>query len=435
MVERDRFGLVLSTASAVAAENYRSFVDSFLASRKGAREFLRVALAGDEGFALARIADAFVRFADGDAEGAKRAAADATAFGAAATEREQSHIAAFASRINGEAARSADLFKRHVGEHPLDVVTVFVSQGALAFSGRRTWKEEIAALTDSVVAHYDPDEWSILGLRAFRAEEERNIDEARHLSGRSLERYPANARAAHVMSHTYFESAEHHAGAQFLRQWIPSHDPLADFGAHLWWHLGLHQLGLSDGTGAVDTLRTGIASGGRNPFGVPDRASLLWRLDLYGLDVDENDRQAVSDLAAEVVQTPGFAFIDAHVILAHAGAHRADRPEAFVEQLEVQGAEGNDLAGGVLLPLARGIAAFSEGRFHDAARHLGNLVGSGEIVRIGGSNAQREVFEDTLMAALVADGQYSAARTLIGQRLARRPSWVDDRWRSIVDPE
>ena len=434
MVERDRFGLVLSTASPVAAESYRSFVDSFLASREGARGYLKSALGADEGFALVRIADAFVRFADGDAEGAKRAAAEAIALGAGATGRERSHIEAFASRINGEAGRSADLFKRHVGEHPLDVVTVFVSQGALAFSGRRSWKEEVAALTDSVVAHYDPDEWSILGLRAFRAEEERNIDEARHLSGRSLERYPANARAAHVMSHTYFELAEHHAGGQFLRQWIPSHDPLADCGAHLWCHLALHQLGLGDGEGAVETLRTGIASGGRNPFGVPDRASLLWRLDLYGLEADEADWQAVSDLGAEVVRTPGFAFIDAHVILAHAGAHRADRLGAFVDQLEVHAAEGNDLAGGVLLPLARGITAFSESRFHDAVHHLDNLVGSGEVVRIGGSNAQREVFEETLIAALVGDRQYSAARTLIGQRIARRPSWVDDQWRSIVDP-
>jgi hypothetical protein len=433
MVERDRFGLVLSTTSPIAAENYRSFVDCFLASQGGAREFLRTAIAGDGDFALARIADAFMRFANGDAEGAKRSAAEATALGAGATERERSHVAAFASRINRE-ARSADLFKRHVGENPLDVVTVFVSQGALAFSGRRTWKEEIAALTDSVVAHYDPKEWSILGLRAFLAEEDRNIDEARRLSGLSLEIHPANARAAHVMSHTYFELAEHLAGGRFLRQWISSNDPLPEFGAHLWWHLALHQLGLADRVGAIDSLHTGIASGGRSPFVIADRASLLWRLDLYGLGADERDWQDVSDMAAEMVRTPGFPFIDAHVVLAHAGAQSSDRVTTFVDQLEARAAEGIDVAGDVLMPLARGITAFSEGRFRDAARHLGNLVSSGEIVRVGGSNAQREVFEDTLIGALIADGQRSAARTLITQRLARRPSWVDDRWRSTVDP-
>jgi hypothetical protein len=361
-METDRFGLVLSTASGAAAEHYRNFVDSLLASREGAKGYLRAALAADEGFALACIADAFLRFAEGDAEGAKMRSIEAAQLGAGATSREQSHIAAFASRINGEAARSADLFKQHVAAYPLDVVTVFISQGALAFSGRRTWKEEIAALTDSVVPHYDPWEWSILGLRAFRAEEERNIGEARLLAGRSLERYPANARAAHVMSHTYFERAEHHDGCQFLVRWIPAHDPLADFGAHLWWHAALHQLGLSDREGAVETLRTGIASGGRNPFGVPDPASLLWRMNLYGLDADESDWGAVSDLAAEVVSTPGFAFIDAHVILAHAGAHRADRLGWFIEQLEIQAAGGSDVAGDVLLPLARGVGAFSRGQ-------------------------------------------------------------------------
>jgi len=431
-METDRFGLVLSTSSAAAAENYRTFVDSLVASREGAKERLLAALAADEEFALAHIAYAFMRFVEGDADGARRSTLRAAELGAGATSREQSHVAAFASTINGEAARGADLFKQHVADHPLDVMTVFVSQGALAFSGRRTWKEEIAALTDSVVPHYDPGEWSILGLRAFRAEEDYNIDEARVLAERSLEHCPANARAAHVLSHTYFELAEHDDGCQFLRQWIPAHDPSAAIGGHLWWHVALHQLGLSDREGAVETLRTGIASGGRNPFGVPDPASLLWRLDLYGLEAPECDWQAVSDLAAEVVSTPGFAFIDAHVILAHAGAQRTDRLGAFMEQLEKMAASGDELAGGVLVPLARGVAAFSEGRFADGARLLGGLVADGEIVRVGGSNAQREVFEDTLIAALVASGERSAAHTLIEQRLARRPSWVDYRWRSMA---
>ncbi len=431
-MENDRFGLVLSTTSPAAAESYCTFVDYLISSRNGAKEYLGAALEADDGFAVARIGGAFLQFVEGQADEAKRSAAEAVRLGAGATARERSHIEAFASRINGEAVRSSELFRQHLAEYPRDVLAVFISQGAVAFSGWRHWKEEIGRLTDAVAPHYDADEWAILGLRAFRAEEERRNDEARLLAQESLARYPANARAAHVLAHTYFESAQHPDGRRFLLEWIPTHDPAADFGAHLWWHVALHQLGLHDHQGAVETLRTGIASGGRNPFGVADPASLLWRMDLYGFAADQDDWRRVSDLATEVVSGPGFGFVDAHVILAHAGAHDHERFGAFVGQLEVQAEQGSDLAGAVLLPLARGIAAFSEGRPVQATDHLADLIGSGEIVRIGGSNAQREVFEDTLIAAMVAAGERSAARALIDARLVRRGSWVDEQWRVAV---
>jgi hypothetical protein len=61
-------------------------------------------------------------------------------------------------------------------------------------------------------------------------------------------------------------------------------------------------------------------------------------------------------------------------------------------------------------------------------RHLQPLVTTGDLVRLGGSNAQREVFEDTLIAALVARGDRSEATRLLDQRLARRPSRADAAW-------
>jgi hypothetical protein len=57
------------------------------------------------------------------------------------------------------------------------------------------------------------------------------------------------------------------------------------------------------------------------------------------------------------------------------------------------------------------------------------LAASGDLVRLGGSNAQREVFEDTLIVAFVKSGDRRTALSLLDQRLARRPSRVDDRWR------
>jgi hypothetical protein len=431
-VESDRFGLTLSTPSPAAAESYRNFVDAMLASRDGVETHLSAARAADEGFALVHIGDAYTRLANGDLLGAREGAAKAVELGAGATRREQHHIATLASFVNGDTTRSTELVKEHVEEFPLDALMVFVAQFRLSFSGRRTWKQEISTLTEEVAPHYDPDEWSILGLRAFRAEEERDLDAARLLAERSLDLYPENARAAHVLAHTYFERAEHEDGYRFLDRWLASHHPQRVFGGHLWWHVALHQLGANDREGACRTLRTGIAGAGRVPYRIPDVASLLWRMDLYGLNTDPADWQTASEFAAEVVTAPRFAFVDAHVVVAHAGARQRERLTQFMMQLQSQAEAGNTLVDDVVLPLARGISAFADRDSDGAVRNLGPLIASGDLVRLGGSNAQREVFEDTLIVALVDNGDRGTALALLDQRLARRPSRVDDRWRLLA---
>ena len=424
--ELDRFGLPLSTSSAVAAASYVAFVDASLASADGAEAHLADALAADEGFALAHIGDAYMRLANGDVPGAREHAAVAVEMGAGTTRREQHQIATLAAIIDGEHARSTELVTEHVEEFPLDALMVFVAQFRLSYSGRRTWKQDISTLTEQVAPSYDPDEWSMLGLRAFRAEEERDIEAARPLAERSLVLHPENAPAVHVLAHTYFERAEHEAGARFLEPWLASHHPQRAFGGHLWWHVALHQLGMHDRDLVCRTLRTGVASAGAAPFRIPDAASLLWRMDLCGLDADAADWQAASDLADEVAAEPRFAFVDVHVVMAHAGAGRYDRVEDFVKRLEGQAAAGNSVAGEVVLPIARGVGAYANGDFVAAAAELGPLVASGDLVRLGGSNAQREVFEDTLIAAQVESGDRGAAAR-VARRASRAASVVDRR--------
>jgi hypothetical protein len=429
VAESDRFGLTLSTTSAAAAKHYRDAVDAMLASSDGVEVLLAEAQAADEGFALAHAGDAYARLANGDLVGARDQAALAVELGAGTTPREQHHIATIAALVSGDPSRSTELVAEHVEEFPLDALMVFVAQFRLSYSGRRSWKHEISALTQSVAPRYDPEEWSMLGLRAFRAEEERDIDTARQLAERSLASYPENARAAHVLAHTYFERAEHEAGYRFLEPWLVHHHPQRTFGGHLWWHIALHELGAGEREAACRTLRTGIASAGAVPFRVADVASLLWRIDLYGLDADAADWQDASDLAAEVVTAPRFAFVDAHVVIAHAAARRADRLDHFMTQLERQAESGNVLIAEVVLPIARGISAFADGEYSGTVREIGPLVANGDLVRLGGSNAQRELFDETLIVALLGRGDRSAALELLDQRLARRPSWVDDHWR------
>ena len=58
------------------------------------------------------------------------------------------------------------------------------------------------------------------------------------------------------------------------------------------------------------------------------------------------------------------------------------------------------------------------------------------LLRVGGSAAQREVVEETLLFCLVSDGRAAEAAALLDARLDRRPSPLDRRrLGSVTAPE
>jgi hypothetical protein len=104
----------------------------------------------------------------------------------------------------------------------------------------------------------------------------------------------------------------------------------------------------------------------------------------------------------------------------------------LVDGLRALDAQGHPTAGCVVLPLLRGIWALSQGAYDEAIQWIEPIAD--QIVRIGGSNAQREVFEDTLLEAYLRAGRYAPAEGLLRQRLGRRPSARDLFWLARAQP-
>jgi pentatricopeptide repeat protein len=84
------------------------------------------------------------------------------------------------------------------------------------------------------------------------------------------------------------------------------------------------------------------------------------------------------------------------------------------------------VAGSVGLPLVLGIAAFAAGDLAGALRHFEPV--EPEIHRMGGSHAQWEIVEETMVAAYLRLGRHEDAVRLLRRRLARRASPLDARW-------
>ena len=72
---------------------------------------------------------------------------------------------------------------------------------------------------------------------------------------------------------------------------------------------------------------------------------------------------------------------------------------------------GNALAAEAALPLMEGISAFAQGDYAQSAALLKGV--QPQLPRIGGSHAQHEVFEDTLLEAYLRAEQYDDAQALL----------------------
>jgi hypothetical protein len=156
-----------------------------------------------------------------------------------------------------------------------------------------------------------------------------------------------------------------------------------------------------------------------------DGSALLWRFRLDGEDDPPAHWRPLADLAQRVSR-PGFVFGEVHAALAYAACGDAAALAKLIDGLRDLHAKGHPIAGTVALPMVQGIAAFVAGEHASALAHLEPV--EGEFHRVGGSHAQWELFEETMVACYLTLERYDDALRLVRRRLQRRASPRDLRW-------
>jgi hypothetical protein len=248
------------------------------------------------------------------------------------------------------------------------------------------------------------------------------------LSERAVVLRSANANAAHGLSHAMFEQGDMEAGRAFISQWLPAHDRKSFLHGHLAWHSALSALDAGDLDGALAVYEQQIKPAGRPypPLNIfTDGASLLWRLTLAGQTGLEPHWRDMAAYGEKYFPQAGAHFADVHYALAAAMAG-SDALETRLAQLEEREAAGKLAPGRTAIELCRGIKAFADGDNDNAIRLLEPAIA--ELARIGGSHAQRELWEDTLIVACLRAGHGDKAARRISARLDRRPSARDRAW-------
>jgi uncharacterized NAD(P)/FAD-binding protein YdhS len=424
----DPYGLTLST-NRRAARRYNAALGRLLRLQDGVEEGLTEAVAADEGFVQAHAALALLGHEWGtnshwraSLRAAHRAAAERHL-----DDRESSFLDAVTTRLRSDESTGAAALLRHVRLFPRDALAVSVAVPTVAFGGL-TSGTQTAALVESLGRSYG-DDWWYAGQLAFVRQDQERWAEAEDLASYALSVEPASGHAVHARAHVFYETGDHAAGLAWLDEWIRTRGPEANHRSHFSWHAALHEL-MQDDVEAVRRryhreLAPSVVSGSRV---VVDSGALLWRGRVTGAWTDD---LPVGDVRAhapeEWLTAPptGFAAMHSAVLLA------ADGDSAALARLADHAARSEDrVFRDVVAPLCTGLGSVVEERWNAAAATLTGVVAT--MDPLGGSKAQREVVEDTLVHALAMAGRNEEAAAVLDQRLSRRSSALDARRRAAV---
>ncbi|SEE08586.1 Uncharacterized NAD(P)/FAD-binding protein YdhS [Streptomyces sp. TLI_105] len=425
----DQFGLPLSTHAAAAA-SFRCGLARVITVRAKAAEAFARATELDPGFALGHAALALLGHECGADVDVARELADAQrSVRERGDERERSFVDVVTRRIReheahaGAAGDGDTALVGHLGRFPADAFALGIAVPTIAFSGVADLDGTLAlGLVERTASAYE-GHWFHTSLLSFVRQEQGRIEEAGELAQAALAAQPASGHAVHTLAHVHYESGAHRTGRDWLDGWIGGQGRGAVHRAHFSWHVALHELALDDSAAVRRRWFAQLAPGRVNGVrALVDSGSLLWRARMSRNWTGRVPVDGVLDaVARDLVERPSTAFTALHGAVALAAA--GDLPA--LRRLRTHAAGADPVQREVVVPLCSALEAVLEEEWASAVRELRGLLPS--LRRVGGSAAQREIVEETLLYALVEAGHSDTARHLLEQRLDRRASPLDRR--------
>ena len=416
----DRYGLTISTTSREAADTFIGAYDLFFAFQPGGAEAFDAATRHDPNFALAHLGRAQYAAMFGDIPTLRQSVAAADA-ALGLSEREVSHrnffTLLFSGRLDAARAAAAD----HLQVWPRDAAVLNqygTILGLISTSGLPRLKRLQAEVMGVHAPHYG-DDWWFTGFHAMALLEDGQLAAARPVIDTALRGNPNNAVAAHSCGHLAYEEGDVEGGRAFLRSWLAGYPRDGLLQGHLSWHLALTELAAGNETEAFRIYTEFCAPGcssGPLRIQVYDAIQFLWRWELAGNPRQPERWRVLNAFAQRMLPRANSPFADMHVILANAVAGDTKAMQGRVSELNQFAAERFHAAP-IVIAAARGMAEFAEQRFDAAIGTLAPIIG--EIERIGGSRAQQDMVEFTLLRAYVEAGRQDKLRAAL---LARRPS-------------
>jgi hypothetical protein len=358
-----------------------------------------------------------------------------------ATARERAHLEAVQAVLEGRWQAACRIWDELLVEYPRDALALQWAQLWDFYRGDAINLRMRPARALPEWDEADPLHPHVLSLYAFGLEECNLYPQAEEAGRRALAANPRVPWAVHAVAHVMEMQGRYEEGAAWLRQYQAEWADGNGFAGHLWWHKGLFRLEAMDVAGVLrlaDKRLTGAHL--QITLQRVDAAALLWRLCLLEVDVAARCHELLAGWDLADGGAGYYAFNDVHAVMAMLGAGAVARAEAWVARCAERAMTADDarrsnhaMAREVGLPLMRGLLAFARGEADAAADAL--YAARGVAQRFGGSHAQRDVIDQTLLAAAARGSRHAIGRALMNERLMAKPSTpLTAHWRAQIEP-
>ena len=243
----------------------------------------------------------------------------------------------------------------------------------------------------------------------------------------AIDVHPDDVWAIHAVVHTFEMRGLVDRGIPFLRDRVDDWGDGNLFTVHNWWHLALFELEAGHHAEVLDIYDRHLHHA--DSVGVPlemlDASALLWRLKLDEIDSGDSLRRARRRVGE---QNGGRTLVRLQRRSRGDGLRRCRTPRRCCggdRQVGGRGANRTATSNAMMtsevgLPATCAVVAFAEDRHDDVVETLAPIRRG--LQHFGGSHAQRDVLQRTLLESALRSGRYRFADELVSERLSERPT-------------
>jgi hypothetical protein len=423
-----------------AVGRYDRALDHLIRFRAQVTDAVPAAIAADPQCVMARVFAAYLALMSTE-EGAVAGARDALD-GLADDQswmlpRERAHVAAARRWAAGDMAGAGEALSAISVEFPKDLLALMAGHQIDFFTGNAVnLRDRIGRALTGWHAD-DPQCGFVRGMYAFGLEECNMYRQSEQVGQEAVAANADDVWGLHAVVHTYEMEGRIPEGVRFMRDRDAAWTSGNFLNVHNSWHYALYLLQAGETGGALDIYDRVLHHDGSQDAALEmlDAAALLWRIELDGGSAQGRWEPLAAGWGRLLV--PGFyPFNDMHAVMSYLGNGAADRAEDLVKALEQVVAHGDrqttgwQMTAAVGLPVCRSLVAFGRGDY--AAAIAGLLPIRTRMHEFGGSHAQRDAVERTLLEAAIRAGRLELASALISERLSVREcntyAWTKRAW-------
>lgn len=429
-MKHDICGCDVSLSDSQAVAEWNATVRAFLAHGNTTSAHLAAVLEREPGFAMGHAARGLFTLLLGRRElfavaGQAMDAAHCALAQGGASRRERFWCRALESWLAGRPSGAIAAMEDILIDDPGDTLSAKVSHAIRFVIGDEIGMRRSVERVLDAHGEDHPLRGFLLGCYAFSLEETGDYARAERVGLEGLAHARDDAWGLHAVAHVYDMTHQPERGISLIESNDETWLHCNNFRYHVWWHKALLHLDRGEMERVLTLYDQQVRCDHTDDYrDFANASSLLMRLELEGVPVGERWEE-LADLAERRADDACLAFADLHYMLAlvRGGRHEATRAmlERFHHDAATGGGDINEATQVIADPglvAAEGLAAFGEEHYAAAFRNL--AAARPRMQMVGGSHAQRDVFERITIDAGLRAGCLDQAEAILRERTVRR---------------